>query len=250
MLVVPKMAERLESCPHYLRSTTWYDDIQHLNVLTQTGNSSPKFSICHSSIATACALRPALNPCDHAMTSIKELEDTLPLHDSHQDRSGVVSSKQYPIYSLVAFDDRQLRQLESHINKAEDSTNQSVLINQPNSSSSTLRDIYEHHIQLRTENKDIHPSLFIVADQRDYQAKGVLVVDLQVMTDSPPNVIGVLRCGYADADLYCANLDIGNMSFIDYKEEEQSLWGGDNLYENKRYFPEGSAPSTSPLGDA
>lgn len=184
------------------------------------------------------------------MTSTKELENTLPLHDPHQDGSGVISSKQYPIYSLVAFEDHELSQLESDINKAEDSTHQSVLINQPNFSGSTLRDIYEHHIQFRNENKDIHPSLFIVADQRDYQAKGILIVDLQVMTNDPPNVIGVLRCGYADADLYCANLDIGNVGFIDYKEEEQSLWGGDDPYENKRYFPEGLAPSTLPSGDA
>lgn len=51
------------------------------------------------------------------------------------------------------------------------------------------------------------------------------------------NVIGVLRCAYSEADLYCANLDIGNMSFTDYKEEEKELWDGGDPYANKRYFP-------------
>ncbi|KAI4763161.1 hypothetical protein E4T52_04750 [Aureobasidium sp. EXF-3400] len=161
-------------------------------------------------------------------STVPELEDTLPLYDSHQDRSGIISSKQWPIYSMVEFNDHELEKLESDINKAEDSTGQSVLITEPNSPGTTLLEIYERHIQLRDENKDIHPSLFIVVDKADYLTKGVLVIDLQVPTDSVRNVIGVLRCGYDEADLYCANLDIGNMSFIDYKEEEQRLWNGDN----------------------
>ena len=170
-------------------------------------------------------------------STVPELEDTLPLYDSHQDRSGIISSKQCPIYSMVEFDDHELKQLGSDINEAEDSTGQSVLITKPNSSGRTLLGVYEHHIQLRCQNKQIHPSLFIVVDKADYLTKGVLVVDLQVPTDSVRNVIGVLRCGYDEADLYCANLDIGNMSFIDYKEEEQRLWNGDDPYANKRYFP-------------
>lgn len=174
---------------------------------------------------------------DFSTASTKELENTLPLYDSHQDRSGIISSKQWPIYSMAAFSDQELEQLESDINNAEDSTSNSVLITTPASSGKTLLGIYEHHVQLRNENKEIHPSLFVVADKADYHTKGVLVVDLQVPTDSVRNVIGVLRCAYSDADLYCANLDIGNISFIDYKEEENELWDGDDPYANKRYFP-------------
>ncbi|KAI4726031.1 hypothetical protein E4T49_06206 [Aureobasidium sp. EXF-10728] len=170
------------------------------------------------------------------MASTKQLEDTLPLHDTHHNSPNDTLNKQWPIYSLVAFSDPDLQTLETDINKAEDSTGNSVLITAPDFSHGTLRDIYNHHIRLRNENHEIHPTLFIVVDQRDYREKGVLVVDLQVMTETSQTVVGVLRCGYDDADLYCANLDIGNMSFMDYKEEEQSLWGGENPYENKRYF--------------
>ncbi|KAI5240594.1 hypothetical protein E4T43_05981 [Aureobasidium subglaciale] len=170
------------------------------------------------------------------MASTKELEDTLPLHDPHPDPFGHTLGRRWPIYSLIAYDDKNLAKLESDINNAEDSTHNSVLITTPDFSSSTLRDVYGYHIALRDKDNGIHPSLFIVIDQKDYQSKGVLLVDLQVMTDTSRNVIGVLRCSYSDADLYCANLDIGNMSFIDYKEEEQELRGGEDPYENTRYF--------------
>ena len=175
------------------------------------------------------------------MVSTKQLEDTLPLQDPRHGQFADTLGKQWPIYTLVAFDDQELQQLESDINKAEDSTGQSVLITTPNLSNRTLRDIYEHRLQLREKDDKIHPTLFSVAEQKDYQTKGVLVIDLQVMTDTSQNVIGVLRCGYDDADLYCANLDIGNVDFIDYKEEEQRLWGGDNPYENQRYFSKDSS---------
>ncbi|KAG9949317.1 hypothetical protein KCU85_g4322, partial [Aureobasidium melanogenum] len=180
------------------------------------------------------------------MASTKQLEDTLPLCDAHHNRAGDTLSGQWPIYSLVAFDEPSLKQVLNDINEAEDSTSNSILITEPDLSNSTLRDVYDHHIRLRDENDKIHPTLFIAVDQRDYQANGVLVVDLKVMTDTSQTVIGVLRCGYDDADLYCANLDIGNMSFIDYKEEEQRLWGGDDPYENQRYFSRDAASPAPP----
>ncbi|KAH0037944.1 hypothetical protein KCU78_g1585, partial [Aureobasidium melanogenum] len=182
------------------------------------------------------------------MASTKRLEDTLPPCDSHHNRASDTLSGQWPIYSLVTSNERCLKELESDINKAEDSTSNSLLITKPDSSNGTLRDVYDHHIRFRDENDMIHPTLFIAVDQRDYQAKGVLVVDLQVATDTSQTVIGVLRCGYEDADLYCANLDIGNMSFIDYKEEEQRLWGGEDPYENKRYFSKDATSPAPPLG--
>jgi hypothetical protein len=169
------------------------------------------------------------------MASTKELEDTLPLRDSSQFSDTL--DKQWPIYFMVAFDDQELRQLEGEINKAEDSTDHSILITQPKRFGSTLRVVYDRHIQLRDERKDIHPSLFIVVDQKEYQTGGVLIVDLRVMASDGQSVVGVLRCAHDDADLYCANLDIGNMSFVDYRKEEQRLWGGDDPYENQRYFP-------------
>jgi len=180
------------------------------------------------------------------MASTEDLEDTLPLHDSSPFSNTL--DKRWPIYCMVAFDNQELRQLENDINKAEDSTDQSILIARPNLSGSTLRDVYEHHIQLRDEHKEIHPSLFIAVDQKNYRIGGVLIVDLQVMTEHGQSVIGVLRCGCDDADLYCANLDMSNMSFIDYKEEEQRLWHGSNPYENSRYFSKQQTPLAQPSG--
>ena len=182
------------------------------------------------------------------MASTKELEDTLPLHDSPDGRSSDTLDKRWPIYPMVAFDEQELEQLEHDVNKAEDSTDCSILITRPDFSGSTLRDVYEHHMHLRNERQDIHPSLFIAVDQKGYKSKGVLIVDLQVMIEHGQSVIGVLRCGYDDADLYCANLDIGNMSFIDYKEEEQRLRHGDNPYENHRYFPKEPDQPAPPSG--
>ncbi|KAG9520883.1 hypothetical protein KCU93_g7560, partial [Aureobasidium melanogenum] len=180
------------------------------------------------------------------MASTKQLEDTLPLCDSYYNRAGDTLSKQWPVYSLVAFDERDFKELEREINEAEDSTGNSVLITKSDFSNGTLRDVYDHHIRLRDENHEIHPTLFVAVDQRDYQTKGVLVVDLRVLTDTCQTVIGVLRCGYDDADLYCANLDIANVSFIDYKEEEQRLWDGDDPYENKRYFSKDATSQPPP----
>ncbi|KEQ63694.1 uncharacterized protein M437DRAFT_46221, partial [Aureobasidium melanogenum CBS 110374] len=180
------------------------------------------------------------------MASTKQLEDTLPRCDSYHNRAGDTLSGQWPIYSLVAFDEPSLKQVETDINEAEDSTSNSILMTEPDLSNSTLRDVYDHHIRLRDENDKIHHTLSIAVDQSDYQANGVLVVDLKVMTDTSQTVIGVLRCGYDDADLYCANLDIGNMSFIDYKKEEQRLWGGDDPYENQRYFSRDAASPAPP----
>lgn len=56
------------------------------------------------------------------MASTKQLEDTLPLCDSHHNRAGDTLSGQRPIYFLVTFDERGLEELESDINGAEDST--------------------------------------------------------------------------------------------------------------------------------
>ncbi|CAD0087598.1 unnamed protein product, partial [Aureobasidium vineae] len=164
--------------------------------------------------------------------------------DTHHDFSGDTLNKQWPSYSLVAVSEQDLSNLESDINNAEDSTSNCVLITTPNFSHGTLRNIHDHHIRLRNENDEIHPTLFI-----RLPGKGVLVVDLQVMTDTPQNVVGVLHCGYDDADLYCANLDLGNMSFIDYKEEAQNLWSGDDPYGNKRYFSKEPNLSASSSGE-
>lgn len=155
--------------------------------------------------------------------------------------------KRWSIYPMVAFNESELKQLENDINKAEDSTDQSVLITQPDLFGSTLRNVYERQVRLRNEHTDIHPSLFIAVDQKEYQTQGVIIVDLQVLIEHGQSVIGVLRCAYDDADLYYANLDIGNMSFIDYKEEEHRLWHGDNPYENQRYFPNEPDQPAQPL---
>lgn len=88
---------------------------------------------------------PVAQVFDFSTASTKELENTLPLYDSHQDRSGIISSKRWPIYCMLAFGDHKLKQLESDINKAEDSTGNSALITTPKSSGKTLLNVYKHH---------------------------------------------------------------------------------------------------------
>ena len=51
------------------------------------------------------------------------------------------------------------------------------------------------------------------------------------------HVIGVSRCAIGEADLMSANLDVGNIHWIAYKEAEEEIpFRYKSPYTNKRYF--------------
>jgi hypothetical protein len=51
------------------------------------------------------------------------------------------------------------------------------------SSSAKLRDVYDYHLQLREEDYSFHLLHFIVAADRDYESKGLIVVHLDSRFD-------------------------------------------------------------------
>lgn len=173
------------------------------------------------------------------MASTKDLEDTLPLVDTGLDTTKDNLGKHYTVYTLISLHPSKLQELIDDINNAEDSTSSSRLAPDPDFSGQSLRDIYDYHTRIRDEDETIHPCYLIVADQDDWKTNGVLMVYTAVETDAsdPAYVVGVGRCGWDWADSCGANLDIANMDWIDFKEVERDEWGGEDPYENKRYFP-------------
>ncbi|THY02193.1 hypothetical protein D6D01_10311 [Aureobasidium pullulans] len=64
----------------------------------------------------------------------------------------------------------------------------------------------------------------------------VLVVYLKAPGADGHHVIGVSRCAIKEADLMGANLDVGNIDWIEYKEAEEEKFGSESPYTNPRYF--------------
>lgn len=182
------------------------------------------------------------------MTSTRELEDSLPLAaSSHETDSEPLSDRKIAVYTLLALDDEQLQQLEQDINSADDISPTPVvqLANRPVFHNQKLLDIYNHHIRNRNSNTKYHPSCFIVADQNNWSEKGVLFVSLAASTEQRDSVIGVCRCDLEISTQIQANLDVGNMDWIDYKEMEEEEFGGENPYQNLRYYPNDPTTSSS-----
>lgn len=50
------------------------------------------------------------------------------------------------------------------------------------------------------------------------------------------SVVGVSRCAIGEANLLGANLDVGNIDWIEYKEAEEEKFGSGSPYTNQRYF--------------
>lgn len=180
------------------------------------------------------------------MASTRELADTLPFNSPDDGTTPVDSQhSDFAVYSLISLDQDAQQRFLNDLNTGDMTTKRCILATQPDFSGRTLRDIYDHHIEASKEDNAMHPHYFIVADQDDWDTKGVLVVDLYASRDlnrheDPDHdyefTVGVLRCGVDMADCVCCNLDIANVDFIEYKEEEEQEWDGEDVYTNKRYF--------------
>jgi hypothetical protein len=172
------------------------------------------------------------------MASTRELEDTLPL-TAPLTRNGGFEDRKIAIYTTIAVEASQLQQLEQDLRDADDISDEDVaqLVPQPHFDS--VLDIYNHHVGLGEHNntQDHDPSYFIVADQENWKQKGVLFVNLTADTEQRESFIGVCRCDLETATLIKANLEVSNMDWVDYKEQEQEEFGGENPYKNPRYYP-------------
>ena len=122
------------------------------------------------------------------MASTRDLEDTLPLTSPLTQNPGFEDRK-IAIYTTLLLEPSQLRRLEEDLRNADDilSTDVARLAPQPHFSS--VFDIYNHHIDLAEAQGDSSqhdPSYFIVADQENWNEKGLLFVNVVAVTEPPP----------------------------------------------------------------
>lgn len=167
------------------------------------------------------------------MSSTKALARRLPRKapntERHRATLNGLGRYRFAIYNTAPLDAARRHQLEASINSGELSTKSSKLAPQPDFSNRSLRDVYDYHIQLRDDDETIHPLYFIVADRINLPNDGVLAVLLNSSQDEE-DVVGVGRCGIDMADSWGSNIDIGNQDWLDLKEEEAEMWGGDDPY--------------------
>ncbi|GAB7337396.1 hypothetical protein MBLNU457_g2741t1 [Dothideomycetes sp. NU457] len=144
--------------------------------------------------------------------------------------------QEFAIYSLVNFDAAQLQELEDAVNDddLDTDTSPAKVADQPDFSGRTLRDVYDHHVLTRDECDWMNPLYFIVADQEDYTAKGLLVVNLYTQGDDDgadvddTGIIGVARCNADSAGGWGVCFDLAEMLWSELKYEEYQKWGGIN----------------------
>jgi hypothetical protein len=171
------------------------------------------------------------------MTSTRELEDTLPLTSPLAPNRGFEARK-IAIYTTLPLENLQLQQLERDLRDADNISNTVVtqLASQPHFNS--VLDIYDHHLNISKQDTPQHnPSSFIVADQDDWKDKGLLFVNLTASTEQRESFVGICRCDLEIATQIKANLEVGNMDWVDYKEMERDGFGGEDPYGNWRYYP-------------
>ncbi|CAD0100687.1 unnamed protein product [Aureobasidium mustum] len=178
------------------------------------------------------------------MTSTRELADTLPFYSPEGDTEHDPLHDNFAAYTLVSLDHDGQQRFLKDLNTGDMTTSNCILAPQPDFAGRTLRDIYDYHIEASKEDNKMHPDFFIVADQEDWTTKGVLVVYLHVERQLNKHddeefefesTVGVLRCGIDMADSTCCNLEIANVDWTEYKEEEEEEWGGENPFTNPRY---------------
>jgi hypothetical protein len=170
------------------------------------------------------------------MASTRQLEENLP-PSAPPIPDGDYATRKIAIYTTLSLDATQLKQLEQDLRDADDISDTPVTQLAPQPFSENLLDIYNHHLQMDSQDSPYHPRCFIVADQNDWKEKGVLFVNLAADTEQRESFVGVCRCDLEMATQIEANLDIGNMDWVDYKEMEENDFGGENPYKNPRYYP-------------
>ena len=170
------------------------------------------------------------------MTSTRDLEDSLPL-TAPSIRTGDYDTKKVAIYTTLDLETAKLKQLEQDLRDADDISDTAVAQLAPQPHFNSVLDIYNHHLQLDDQDAPYHPWYFIVANRDDWKTKGVLFVNLAADTEQRESFIGVCRCDLETCTQIKANLDVGNIDWVDYKEMEEDEFGGENPYKNPRYYP-------------
>lgn len=129
--------------------------------------------------------------------------------------------KKFAIYSMAGLDQRELRNLRHDINSAEFVNEACELSPRASFAGMSLGAVLDYHLTLRVRDSRFHPLLFIVATHRNWQDYGVILVHLDF---DEQGSVGHARCAIDQAASYCMNMDIGNMSWDDVKDEEMFEW--------------------------
>lgn len=173
------------------------------------------------------------------MTTSLELEATLPLQapEAAFPINKPMPHLTYSVYALVKLDNAQMDSMRKALNANPDCSTECRWPPDGRHQHSTLKEVYDHHIGLRDSDNTVHPYFFIVVENLDVAT--VLIVNLKAPTQrhDAQSVIGVSHCSVGQAALAGANLDIGNMTWNDYKESEHEKFGGEGPYTNTRYYP-------------
>ncbi|THX11011.1 hypothetical protein D6D13_05017 [Aureobasidium pullulans] len=168
------------------------------------------------------------------MTTTTELENTLPLKASTPAHPQIGPKKgiECLVYSLVKLTLDGTNGLLAALHQDDIGPRACRLVKdfQPRS----LREAYDHHSRVRDEDETIHPYFFIAVEKAS--SDSVLVVYLKAPGADGHHVVGVSRCAIGEADLVGANLDVGNIDWIEYKEAEEEKFGSESPYTNPRYF--------------
>jgi len=172
------------------------------------------------------------------MAATRDLEDTLPLTSPLSQKPGF-EDRRIAIYTTLPLETSQLQQLEQDLRDADDILSADVAHISPQPHFNTVLDIYNHHIDTaqQDDTSPHDPSYFIVADHENWNEKGLLFVNLVAVTEQRDSFVGVCRCDLETATQIKANLEVGNMDWVDYKEMEMEGFDGENPYKNPRYYP-------------
>ena len=167
--------------------------------------------------------------------------------ESYQDESH--NSDQFAVYTLVNLQHDGFNHFLKVLENDDDLLKGNCrLPPQYDFSGRPLKDVYNYHLQLRSQRK-YHPTLFLVAPHLDYKANGVLLVNLN--TDLHCTV-DTCRLRVTEALSAAVNLRIGNMDWDDFKEDELLVLtsgGGDqkSYSTTPQAWPHASEQSASSL---
>jgi hypothetical protein len=169
------------------------------------------------------------------MSSTTDSENALPLEAPTAEFPLTSPSQavKYQVYSLADLSLEERQKLIERLHE-DDAGPHNCRLSSGDRLAQSLREVYDYHIRARDQDKTIHPYFFVVVEQST--PHDLLVVYLKASRSDGKRVVGVCRCGVGEADLMGANLDVGNIDWIEYKEAEQEKFGGDSPYTNPRYF--------------
>lgn len=168
------------------------------------------------------------------MTTSTEFENTLPLK-APQPKYPLIGPERgvkYQVYHLTELTHEESDELVEVLHQDDFAPHTCHVAN--DFQGRTLREAFDHYVRVRDGDETVHPDFFVVFEKKS--SDSVLVVYLKAPGADGEFTVGVSRCVIGEANLMSANLDVGNIDWIEYKEAEEEKFGAESPYTNKRYF--------------